>query len=250
MKTEPTQHSDKPRDSGLPQACKLVKVTRETILRIPLLSEISEEEVALVLRELRISQFHRREMIIQKGSAPDSLLFLLAGQLQVIDVTESGKEIGLRILHPGDFFGEIAVINGGPRTAYVVALSQVLVAFLPRATALHLFTHSPSIARKLMLLLAEKIQKDSEFRALLSIQNSSKRVCSLLQTLTTRLNSGEQVIERIPTHQEIAIMINTSRETVTRTLLSLAQRGVIQKDSRRLIIRNPAALQQIAQDNS
>lgn len=237
-------------DTAFPQGSNLGKLTRETIRRIPLLSEISEDEVALVLRELRITQYPRRETIIQKGSAPDSLLFLIAGQLQVIDVTENGREVGLRILSPGEFFGEIAVINGCPRTAFVVALTNVVVAFLPRSTALHLFSHSPSIANKMMGMLAKKIQKDSEFRALLSIQNSSKRVCTLLQTLTTRLNSGEQVIERIPTHQEIAIMINTSRETVTRTLLSLAQRGIIEKDSRRLIIRNPAALQQIAQDNS
>jgi len=170
-------------DTAFPQGSNLGKLTRETIRRIPLLSEISEEEVALVLRELRITQYPRRETIIQKGSAPDSLLFLIAGQLQVIDVTENGREVGLRILSPGEFFGEIAVINGCPRTAFVVALTNVIVAFLPRTTALHLFSHSPSIANKMMGMLANKIQKDSEFRALLSIQNSSKRVCTLTSTM-------------------------------------------------------------------
>jgi len=246
----PIQFATNIRDSGFPQDSKLLKVTRETVLHIPLLSEISEEEIELLLKELRICQYPRREMIINKGCVSDSLLFLIAGQLQVTDVTKNGKEVGLRILAPGDFFGEIGVINGGVRSAFVNALSDSIVAFLPRATALHLFFHSPTVADKLMRRLAEKVQQDSEFRSLLSIQNSSKRVCALLQLLATELNPAVHVINQIPTHQGVAIMVNTSRETVTRTLLMLTQRGIVQKDAHRLIIRKPAELHRLAQDDT
>ncbi len=250
MKINFTQPAVNPQDSVPPGVRNPIRITRDTVRNIPLLSEVTEEEATLILRELRIVQYSRRETIIQKGDAPDSLLFLLAGQLQVIDVTENGREVGLRMLSPGELFGEIAVINGCPRTAYVFALANAMVAFLPRSIALHLFSNSPTIANKMMRMLVDKIQKDSEFRALLSIQNSSKRVCALLQLLTTKVNSGEDVIDRLPTHQEVAIMINTSRETVTRTLLSLVQRGIIRKDLRRVIICQPKALQQLAQDDS
>jgi len=216
--------------------------------KIPLLAHLTEEEMLKIKAELRIKQFSRRDIVLQKGGVGDSLLFLLSGQLQVIDVTEDGRAIGLRMLVPGDFFGEIAVINESTRSASVVALSPVLVAFLPRASALHLFSHSPSVAKQMLRHLAEKIQRDSEFRALLSIHNTTKRIYTFLVHLKQNTAGTEDVVENLPTHQDIANMINTSRETVTRALMVLAQQGIIQKEAHRLIIRNPEALQKLAQN--
>lgn len=215
--------------------------------RIPLLSGLSDEEIARIKPELRIRQYARREVVLQKGGAGDSLLFLLMGQLQVVDITEDGRAIGLRMLKPGDFFGEIAVINGSTRSASVVALSPVLVAFLPRATALHLFSHSPSVANQMLRHLAEKVQRDSEFRALLSINNTSRRIYSYLMLIKQTGPDNIEVVENLPTHQDIANMINTSRETVTRALLTLVNQGVVQKDTHRLIICKPDELQRLAQ---
>ncbi|MBA5608612.1 Crp/Fnr family transcriptional regulator [Duganella sp. FT3S] len=217
--------------------------------KIPLLADLSEEDMARVRADLRIRQYNKRDVVLQKGAAGDALLFLLSGQLQVIDVTEDGRAIGLRMLAPGDFFGEIAVINGSMRSASVVALSPVLVALLPRATALHLFSHSPSVANQMLRFLAAKVQRDSEFRALLSIHNTSKRIYTFLELLKEKKDGAEEevVVENLPTHQDIANMINTSRETVTRTLLTLAQQGIIKKGTHRLIIIKPDALQKLAQ---
>ncbi|AKU25115.1 Crp/Fnr family transcriptional regulator [Massilia sp. NR 4-1] len=215
--------------------------------KIPLLAELTDEEMLRVKADLRIRQYAKRDIVLQKGAAGDSLLFLLTGQLQVIDVTEDGRAIGLRMLAPGDFFGEIAVINGSMRSASVVALTPVLVALLPRATALHLFSHSPSVANHMLRFLAEKVQRDSEFRALLSIHNTSRRIYTFIDLLKEKKEGDVHVVENLPTHQDIANMINTSRETVTRTLLTLVQQGIVQKGTHRLIIVNPEALQKLAQ---
>jgi CRP/FNR family cyclic AMP-dependent transcriptional regulator len=216
--------------------------------KIPLLAELNEEEMLRARADLRIRQYNKRDVVLQKGAAGDSLLFLLTGQLQVIDVTEDGRAIGLRMLAPGDFFGEIAVINGSMRSASVVALTPVLVALLPRATALHLFSHSPSVANHMLRFLAAKVQRDSEFRALLSIHNTAKRIYTFLELLKERKPDEEmEVVENLPTHQDIANMINTSRETVTRTLLGLVQQGIVKKGTHRLIILDPEALQKLVQ---
>lgn len=215
--------------------------------KIPLLAELNDEEIGRVKADLRIRQYAKRDVVLQKGANGDSLLFLLQGQLQVVDITEDGRAIGLRMLAPGDFFGEIAVINGTMRSASVVALSPVLVALLPRATALHLFSHSPSVANHMLRFLAAKVQRDSEFRALLSIGNTAKRIYTFLELLKEKKEDNQEVVENLPTHQDIANMINTSRETVTRTLLSLVQQGIIQKGTHRLIIVDPAALQKLTQ---
>jgi CRP-like cAMP-binding protein len=213
--------------------------------KIPLLADLSDEEMARVKTQLRFRQHAKRDIVLQKGGAGDGLLFLLSGQLQVIDVTEDGRAIGLRLLAPGDFFGEIAVISGSVRTASVVAMSPVLVAFLPAPEALHLFSHSPSVANKMLRHLAEKIQRDSEFRSLLSINNTTRRIYTFLVQMKKSQPGQPDVVENLPTHQDIANMINTSRETVTRALLTLAQQGIIQKDTHRLIILKPNDLQKL-----
>lgn len=218
--------------------------------KIPLLTDLTEEEMEKVKANLRIKRFVRRETIIQKGGNSDSLLFLLSGQLQVIDITEDGRAIGLRILSEGDFFGEISIINSSTRSASVIALSEALVAFLPSATALYLFSHSLPVANYMLRYMALKIQRDSEFRALLSIPNASKRIYTFLDLIKEKKPGTPGTVENLPTHQDIAIMINTSRETVTRALLALTQQGIIQKEMHRLIIRDPEALQKLAQGST
>ncbi|SHN42613.1 cAMP-binding domain of CRP or a regulatory subunit of cAMP-dependent protein kinases [Duganella sacchari] len=217
--------------------------------RIPLLAGLSDEEVQRLKPELRFRQYNKRDIVLQKGAAGDGLLFLLSGQLQVIDVTEDGRAIGLRMLAPGDFFGEIAVINGSQRTASVVAMSSVLVAFLPAPAALHLFSHSPSVANLMLRHLAAKIQRDSEFRSLLSINNTSRRIYTyLVQMKTAPEQPGDpEVVKNLPTHQDIANMINTSRETVTRALAALVQQGIIQKVNQELRIVDPQGLQKLVE---
>ncbi|MBA5640018.1 Crp/Fnr family transcriptional regulator [Duganella sp. LX20W] len=217
--------------------------------KIPLLAELSEEEMNAVKAELRIRHHAKREVVLHKGGSGDGLLFLLSGQLQVIDVTEDGRAVGLRMLAPGDFFGEIALINESTRSASVVAMTEVLVAFLPAPIALRLFTHSPSVAKQMLRHLAQKIQRDSEFRALLSINNTTRRIYTFL-VLMQKKNPDGTVVENLPTHQDIANMINTSRETVTRALLTLVQQGIVQKEPHRLIIKDPDALQKLVQGDA
>ncbi|WP_229633390.1 Crp/Fnr family transcriptional regulator [Duganella qianjiadongensis] len=214
--------------------------------KIPLLAELTPEEMAAIKPELRIRHYAKREVVLHKGGSGDGLLFLLSGSLQVVDITEDGRAIGLRMLVPGDFFGEIALINGSTRSASVVAMSDVLVAFLPAPVAMNLFSHSPSVARQMLRHLAQKIQRDSEFRALLSINNTSKRIYSYI-VLMQKKDADGTVVENLPTHQDIANMINTSRETVTRALLALTQQGIVQKEPHRLIIKKPDELQKLVQ---
>lgn len=217
--------------------------------KIPLLADLTPEEITSIRSELRFRHFNKRDVLLRKGGAADALLFLLSGQLQVVDITEDGRAIGLRLLAPGDFFGEIALINDSTRSASVVATTDVLVAFLPATTALHLFSHSPSVARQMLRHLAQKIQRDSEFRAILSINNTARRIYTYLTLLQRQPDGpdGQALIENLPTHQDIANMINTSRETVTRALLTLVQQGIVQKDGNRLLILSRERLQKLIQ---
>jgi CRP/FNR family transcriptional regulator, cyclic AMP receptor protein len=226
------------------QAGNNVNVTIN-LRKIPLLAQLTATEMTKVKKELQVRRYARREVIIKKRANGDNLLFLLSGRLQAIDMTDEGRVIGLQLLSAGEFFGETTLINQSLHTSSVIALSDVLVAFLSRTTALHLFSHSPPVASQIQKHLAQKVQLDYKFRAMLSINNTAKRISKFLVLMKQKTVGKQELVENLPTHQEIASMINTSRETVTRTLLTLTHQGIIRKDARRLIIVRPEALQKM-----
>ena len=113
------------------------------------------------------------------------------------------------------------------------------------------------VAERMLKRMASKIRDASNYRAILGIPNAFQRVFALLNQFAKIAPGGLVVIEKMPTQQEIAIMVNTSRETVSRAIHALIQKGVVEKDMRRLIVRIPEALreavnaeQDSAMDNS
>lgn len=222
------------------------RLTPAVLRRIPLFSGVGEARLEALASVMRVKTFARREVVVAKGSPGDALLVLLFGQLQVTDVTEEGREVGLNLIGPGAFFGELAVIDGLPRSAFVVALTQSEVAFLPKAVALELFYHEPSVAAGMYEHLAKSIRQLSTMRLMLGKQNAFQRVYALLASLTREAPGGVHMIEGLPTHQEISIMINTSRETVSRAVAELQQQGILEKDVSRMIVRDPDKLRRLA----
>lgn len=217
-------------------------VTPTLLGRIPLLAGLDEARLAVVAGAMQVRSYAKRDFVIHKGSPGDALYFLLAGRLLVVDVTPDGRQIGLNFLTPGDFFGEVSVIDGQPRSASLVAVSASQVALLPKKAATALIYHTPLIAERMLQHIAGKLRASTDFRALLGIPNAFHRVYTLIQLLAKPDPGKLLTIENMPTHQHIALMANTSRETVTRALLNLHQQGVIEKDNQRLIIRSPEKL--------
>ncbi len=180
-----------------------------------------------------------------KGSTGDQLMVLVGGRMQVLDITEGGREIGLNFLVAGDYFGELAVIDGLPRSASVIAMESSVVAFLLKAQALALFHQNALVAERVMKGLAKKLRTASVYQTILCLPSASQRVFALLQRLCV-VSPGGLVVENPPKQQVLAIMANTSRETVSRALKVLLDQGIVEKDNHRLIVRRPAALQKLS----
>jgi CRP-like cAMP-binding protein len=210
--------------------------------QLPLLAGVDEATLHKMAGLLLVRTAATGEPILHKGQAGGHLLFLLSGRLQAVDITEDGREIGLSFLQAGDYFGELSVIDGLPRSATVVACEPSIYALLPRADALEIMHKQPLIAERMFKRLASGIRQASNFRTILGIPNAFQRVYALIDYLAKTGHGGLVVIERLPTQQEISIMVNTSRETVSRAIQVLIQRGVVEKDLRRLIVRQPDTL--------
>ncbi|MDD2882225.1 MAG: Crp/Fnr family transcriptional regulator [Rhodoferax sp.] len=219
-----------------------VATNLQQLQQLPLLQGLSEYVLAQVAAHTQVQVISRGHVVVRKGDKDAQMLFVLRGRLQVIDLSEDGREVGLNFLTAGEYFGELSVIDGLPRSATVVATENSMIAVLPRPYAMDLIYKNPSVIEDLLKKMARSIRRASSYQGILSIPNAFHRVFALLNQMTCVAPGGLVVIDNIPTQHEISIMVNTSRETVSRAMRFLIEKGIVEKDLRRLIIRKPVDL--------
>jgi CRP-like cAMP-binding protein len=226
-----------------------LRVAPALLARIPLLAGLPEQILAQLSAEIRLVSFAKRQFVMHKGARDTDLLFLLEGRLLVVDISPEGRQTGLNFISPGDFFGELASIDGLPRSATVVAAAPSMVGVLPKNAARKLIFGIPMVAERMLKHVSLKLRASTEYRVLLGIPNAFCRVYSLLRMLA-RPDPGKLItIENMPTHEQIGLMTNTSRETVTRALQVLYEQGIMEKDGRRSILRNPPRLLELIREH-
>lgn len=223
------------------------RVITVNLQNVPLFKGLDASVLSQIAASLQFRNFEKGSYVLHKGSSGEHMLFLLSGRLQAVDLTEDGREVGLSFLAPGDYFGELSIIDGLPRSASVIACENSLVGLLSKTNAQALIYRHPLVAERILKRMAASIRSASAYRSILSIPNAFQRVFVLLHQFAKEGPGGLTVIERMPTQQEIAIMVNTSRETVSRALNTLIQSGIVEKDLRRLIVRSPGGLREAAQ---
>jgi CRP-like cAMP-binding protein len=217
------------------------------ILRtLKLFDTLPADQLAALSAVLAERVVERREVVIRRGQVGAGLGFLIEGRLQSVDFTLDGREVGLHFIDNGDFFGELSVIDRHPAAEYVIAVAPSRIVFVDPEHARQMMFATPRAAESISLRLAERMRQVSRQRAVLALPSSFQRVCAQLMLMTRRDGGGQVVIEMPPTHQEIAIMVNTSRETVTRALQFLQGANVVARVGNQLVVHLPDTLQQAA----
>ena len=198
--------------------------------------------------QMRILRSKRGQSLLGRGAASTDIYFVLEGSFNVIVYSASGREVSLRALTEGDTFGELAAVDGLPRSASVVAQRDARVAALRREDFLAAVRASPDTALWLARLLTAKVREMNERLFELSALNVQARLhCELLRIAKAAPVSAEGVHETLeaPTHVELANRIGTHREAVTREMGALAERGIIRMDRRYLGFPDLARLEQL-----
>ncbi len=222
----------------------------EELIKLELLRDLPLPQVERLSGLMTERSYARREIVFNKGEPGQFLCFLLEGRLQGVDFTLDGREVGLYFVDPLSYFGEMSVLDGLPRPDFVIAVARSRVLFLPAEEARNLIIQLPGIAEKVLLRLSRRLRAVSAQRTLLGIPNPSQRVCAQLMQLLdddAADDSARVTIRNAPTHQEIAIMINTSRETVTRVFQVLQARGIVAREGGNLDIANLRYLRDVAE---
>lgn len=190
------------------------------------------------------------EMLCHKGDSPAGLYVVASGSLLVFDLLHNGQEVTLSAMGAGSFMGELSVIDLQPRTAYIRASLPSLVGLLPQAEAARLFYEEPLLAQRMMVFLASKVREMTMQRVLLGIPNAFDRVCAWLDSTAKPDPLRKHLVAHLPRQQDLANMLNTSRETVSRSLSRLLREGVIEKTSSGLWVLQPDVLRRLAHAES
>lgn len=230
-------------------------VTPELLSAFPILKPLPRPVLIHLAERSSIQKFARRGIALNAGEREESVCFLFEGRLQGVDFTIDGREVGLYFVEPGDFCGELGLFDDGPQPEYVIALTASVVVYVPAAELREIMLKTPDVMNVLGGKLAARVRQMTYQRSLLGLPNITQRVCCQLWMLVPEIDKqqGEKestvsTIANPPTHMEIAIMLNVSRETVTRVFQTLQNRQIVRRDGpAQLIVNDLKSLKQFAE---
>ena len=180
---------------------------------------------------------NKNRLLIVKAK-PRTCFFIVQGTVRVVNYSLSGREITLVDLTQGYYFGELAALDGAPRSASVMALSDCLVAAMPQEQFLALLENHSSISLKVMKSLAGIVRASTDRIMDLSTLAANNRVqADLLRLARNHMDDGNWAeISPIPLHSDIANRASTTRETVARVLNDPARRDVVERQKECLVV--------------
>ena len=204
---------------------------------IPMFSGVSAEALESIASLLIERSFPKHKTIVEEGAPGDYMYIIVEGRVKVTKLSGDGREKILELLEVGDFFGEMSLFDEAPRSASVKGLSKVRILALARNDFLRLLARSPDLALSVIQELTRRLRQIDEQASSLSFQRVKERAMGLLVRLA-REQPGLEGRRKTPvlTHQQIADMIGTSRETVTRAVKGLKETGWLQQEGKRYLV--------------
>lgn len=187
--------------------------------------------------------------IYQEGEHGDALYILISGVVKLFRPYSGSKEATLRLLKPWDIFGHLAFAGETRQRAYAVAVTECKVTKVPRVFVERAVRREPQFAFKLMTLLELRLVQYEELVRCLLPRETEVRIANLLPILSQKFGErdgdGAVTIDLRLTHQDLAAMVASTRESVTKVLNEMRQRGIIGVDSGRITVRDSRALAEL-----
>ena len=222
---------------------------------VDLFSDLTAEQLGLLANLVVVQDFNRDETVVLEGDCSMKALYLIAsGTVQVYMTGVDGRETILSFLERGDFFGEMSLIDGEPRSASVRTVTDAQLMIIHREPFLTLIRQTPEIAMSLLSEMSKRLRKANKQIGSLSTMSVSGRVAGTLLNLMEErgmrihTDNGQMVtvIHNRPTQQQLADMSGTTRETVSRICSLLVKANAIAMTGKDIVIFDEEALQEKA----
>jgi CRP-like cAMP-binding protein len=216
------------------------------ICSIPFFSGLSREQLAEVGRIAVEKRFRKGEVIFSEGDEGDGFYLVIDGRVKVFKLSADGKEQILHVFAAGQPFGEVPVFAGEQFPANAAAIADTRAIFFPRAAFLTLIGKNPLLAMKMLSDLSHKLRQFSTQIENLSLKEIPSRLASYLLYLASEQSRTDQVDLNISKGQ-LASLIGTIPETLSRIFAKLSTQGLIKVEGRKIFLLNPGGLQELSE---
>ena len=212
---------------------------QELLRTVPIFSELTDGDIASLSRLASRRRFPKDTVVFFEHEEGDFFFMILDGRIKVTILGDDGREVILSMLGPGDFFGEMALLDNEPRSATAIAVEESELLSLHRTDFQTVLTDNRSITIALIKVLTARLRRANHQISTLALLDVYGRVARVIVDMAReegrRLRDGRIAFRRA-THQEIANRIGTTRETVTRMLKDLERQGLIHIEGKEIVV--------------
>ena len=218
--------------------------TLDVLRKVPLFATMREGDILAFAELVRERSFPKGSVIVFEDDPGDALYLVARGQVKVVLIGEDGREVILSVLGEGNFFGEMSLIDEKPRSATVIAMVDSIVLVLRREDFQARLRTSPEIAIALLRELSRRLRRADEKIGSLVLLDVNGRLADLILRLAEE-EGGDRITKKL-THNVLAQMIGSSRETVSRTMRDFVERELVQVSRKEITILNRPLLERAA----
>jgi len=190
------------------------------------------------------SNYAARSLIVSEDETDDDVFFILSGRARAATYTDTGREVLLSELPPGESFGLFAAIDGQPRSTNVIAVEDSRIARMSAENFNRVLYGNCSVAQAIILYLVKRIRSLSTRMTAVTTRNAEQRlIAELLRLAEPGMRDDDTaVIESLPTQQDLATLLFSQRETIGRDMSKLKDAGLIEHEGRALLIKRVSRL--------
>lgn len=223
----------------------------DALAAVPLFAGLDADGLTSLVRGMRIRRFRRGETVFHLGDPGDALFVVMSGSIKITLPADTGEEAILATLRPGDFFGELALLDGAPRSATAVAIEPTETYILARDRFRELITTEPVMREALLATLAAEVRRLTHHVEELHFLDITGRLASRLARLAaeggaTQLGDGSVRLAGPLTQGDLAAMIGCTRQSVNKLLGLFTDDGLIRLERDRIVILDLAGLNRTA----
>ncbi len=215
------------------------------IHKVPIFNRLTEQDAAPLLAAIRTHHYSKGQYIFLEGQQSDSLYILNQGLVKLSKTSDAGKEQVFRFLFPGDFLGQFSLLQEKAHYADAEALEDTTVCLIHRNDFLPLLESNSNIAYRFLIAISELLQQAEEWIGTISLLEVERRLAKLLMTFYMK-NNNNPLITLPVQKKEMAALLGTTPETLSRKLAVFEEAGAITVDRRRVTILEPERLQAYA----
>lgn len=211
--------------------------TTEILKNIPLFAHLDEEQRELLASARTTRRYPKSVIVLHEGDQSNALYFVNSGQVKVSKINEDGKEVVICILAEGDHFGEMSLIDDQPRSASIITKTSCEFTLIRKQDFEQMLADNPQLTLAVMRSLCQRLRAADRSIESLALMDVYGRIARLL--LDSAVEHGDKLM--VPgklTHKEIAQMVGSSREMVSRIFKDLTDGGYISKDPEGILINS------------